>query len=172
MDLYEAIEDRRSVRAFTREGVSDSTIEKILRYGNLAPTAGNLQSRDFVVVRNQEAKAKLAEAALGQDFVSQAPVVIIVCANAERAKPYQKRGEELYSIQDATAAIQNMLLAVHAEGYGACWVGAFNESHVSKILELPPTVRPLAIIPIGRPAEEPLHKTRMPSSQIVHEEKW
>lgn len=172
MDLYEAIEGRRSVRAFTGEGVSDSTIEKILEYGNLAPTAGNLQSRDFIVVREADTKVKLAEAAHGQEFVSQAPVAVVVCANSERAKPYQRRGEELYCIQDATAAIQNILLAVHAEGYGACWVGAFNESQVSKILGLPSTVRPLAIIPMGRAAEEPLHKTRMPSSRIVHEEKW
>jgi len=172
MDLYEAMDARRSVRAFSKEDVPDSTIEKILTYGNLAPTAGNLQSRDFITVRKAETKAKLAEAAFGQDFVSQAPIVVVVCANSERAKPYQKRGEELYSIQDATAAIQNILLATHAEGYGACWVGAFSESQVSEILELPRTARPLALIPIGRPTEEPLHKKRMPTSHIIHKEKW
>jgi nitroreductase len=172
LDLYEAIKNRRSVRAFTREDIPDSAIEKILEYGNLAPTAGNLQSRDFVIVKDPETKVKLAEAALGQDFVSQAPVVIVVCANAERAKPYQKRGEELYSVQDATASIQNILLTVHAEGYGACWVGAFSESKVSQILGLPKNVRPLAILPIGRPAEKPLHKTRVPTPHISHREKW
>jgi nitroreductase len=172
LDLYDAIETRRSVRAFRKEDVPDTVLDKILKYGNLAPTAGNLQSRDFIIVRNPETKAKLSEAALGQDFVAQAPVVVVVCANTERAKPYKKRGEELYCIQDATAAIQNILLATHAEGYGACWVGAFSEVRVSEVLELPDTARPLALIPIGRPGEEPLHKTRMPTSRISHKEKW
>jgi nitroreductase len=172
LDLYDVINNRRSVRSFSRENVPEAVLEKILEYANLAPTAGNLQSRDFVVVKEPETKRRLAEAALGQDFIYQAPVVVVVCANMERAKPYQKRGEELYCIQDATAAIQNMLLTVHAEGYGACWVGAFSEKKVSEILGIPEGVRPLAIIPIGRPTDEPLHKTRMPISYMTHKEKW
>ncbi|MFQ5905750.1 MAG: nitroreductase family protein [bacterium] len=172
MDLIEAITNRRSIRAFKKEDVSASVIERILECGNMAPSAGNLQPRDFVVVRNSETKANLAEAALGQQFVSEAPVVIVVCANIERTRPYQKRGETLYCIQDTAAAIQNMLLVVHAEGLGACWVGAFNETMVSKILKLPGGVRPVALIPIGTPAEAPPQRARVPVSHLTHNEKW
>ena len=147
-------------------------IEKILECGNQAPSAGNLQSRDFVVVRNSETKKKLADAALGQKFVADAPVVIVVCANMDRSKPYGKRGESLYCIQDATAAIQNMLVAVHAEGLGACWVGAFDERQASGILELPSNARPIALIPVGHANESPPDGGRIPISRLTHMEKW
>lgn len=172
MDLTEAIKTRRSVRAFKKEDVPAPVIEKILECGNLAPSAGNLQPRDFVVVRDPKTKKRLAEAAFDQEFVTEAPVVIVVCANTDRSEPYGKRGETLYCIQDATAAIQNMLLAVHAEGLGACWVGAFDESQASRILELPSSVRPIALIPVGRANESPPDRGRIPISRLTHMEKW
>jgi len=172
LDLIEAIKNRRSVRAFNKEDVPTQVIEKILECGNLAPSAGNLQPRDFVVVRNSKTKKRLADAAFDQEFVAEAPVVIVVCANMDRSKPYGRRGETLYSIQDATAAIQNMLLAVHAEGLGACWVGAFDESQASRILELPSNVRPIALIPVGHPDGSPQDRGRMPISRLTHMEKW
>jgi len=172
LDLIEAIKNRRSVRAFKKEDVPAQVIEKILECGNLAPSAGNLQPRDFVVVRNSKKKKRLADAAFGQEFVTEAPVVIVVCANADRSKPYGTRGETLYCIQDATAAIQNMLLAVHAEGLAACWVGAFDEGQASRILELPSSVRPIALIPVGRANESPADRGRIPISHLTHMEKW
>jgi len=172
LDLVEGITNRRSIRSFKKEDVPASLIERILECGNMAPSAGNLQPRDFVVVRDSETKRKLAKAALDQEFVSEAPVVVVVCANIERTKPYRERGETLYCIQDTAAAIQNMLLVIHAEGLGACWVGAFHERQVSKILELPSRVRPVALIPIGRPAEAPPERGRIPISHITHMERW
>lgn len=172
MDLIEAIRNRRSVRAFKKGDVPAHVIEKILECGNLAPSAGNLQPRDFVVVRNSRTKDRLAEAAFGQEFVAEAPAVIVVCANMDRSRPYGSRGETLYCIQDATAAIQNMLLAVHAEGLGACWVGAFDESEASRILKLPRTVRPIALIPVGHPDESPSDRGRISISRLTHMEKW
>jgi nitroreductase len=91
---------------------------------------------------------------LNQGFISQAPVVIVVWTNSEQVSSYGRRGVELYSIQDAGAAVQNMLLAIHALGLASCWTGAFDEASVSEILELPGNLRPVAIVPIGYPGEK------------------
>ncbi|MEM4728303.1 MAG: nitroreductase family protein [Thermoplasmata archaeon] len=172
MELVEAIEGRRSVRAFKNEELPEGFIEEAVRVGNLAPSAGNLQARDFVVVRDAGTKKRLAEAALGQDFIAEAPVVLVVCANARRIAHYGERGRELYMLQDTAAAIENILLYVHSKGLGSCWVGAFNEAEVSEALGLPNWVRPVAILPIGVPAERPAKRRRLALSEILHHERW
>ncbi|RLF23588.1 MAG: nitroreductase family protein, partial [Thermoprotei archaeon] len=112
-------------------------------------------------------------AALGQMWIAEAPVVVVVCANIPRtAWRYGERGRSLYCLQDTAAAIQNMLLAAHALGYGTCWVGAFDEEEVSRILGLPDHVRPVAIVPIGKPAESPIPPPRRPLDEVVHWEKY
>jgi len=153
MDLYEAIRKRQSTRSFTSEDVPEETVKKLLAAGVLAPTAGNLQPWRFFVVRDTKVKHMLAEAALGQRFVEEAPVVIVVCADLDVcAHGYGSRGENLYAIQDTAAAVENILLAVVAEGLGACWVGAFREDIAARALSLPPGLRPLALLPVGHPA--------------------
>jgi nitroreductase len=172
MELVDAIKSRRSIRAFKREPVPDDVVRELLELGNLAPSAGNLQGRDFVVVRDSNIKLMLCNAALGQRFIADAPVVIVVCANKQRSSPYGARGRDLYCIQDADAAIENILLAVTSKGLGACWVGAFNETQVADILKLPSHIRPIALLPIGYPDESPSRRSRIPLSKLVHHEKW
>jgi nitroreductase len=100
--------------------------------------------------------------------VAGAPVIIVVCADPERsAARYAQRGRELYCLQDTAAAAEHILLAAVALGLGGCWVGAFDESRAAKVLALPRHLRPVAILPIGKPAGErgirtprrPLHDT-------------
>jgi len=171
LDVFEAIKTRRSIRTFTNQEVSEIEIKKILDAARWAPSAGNVQPWIFVVVRNKEIKRKLAEAALNQFFIEEAPVVIVVCADRERSgMSYGSRGADLYCIQDTAAAAQNILLAAHALGLGACWVGAFNEEEVRLILKAPREVRPVAIIPIGCPAEKPRIIFKRPLSEIVRHE--
>jgi nitroreductase len=154
MDVIEAIKTRRSIRSFADKPVPKELVEEIIEMGRAAPSAGNRQARDFFVVTDMDTKVRIVEAALGQDFIAQAPFVIVVCANEERiVNPYRERGIELYCIQDASAAVQNMLLALHARGLACCWIGAFNERAVSGIISLPSHLRPVAILPIGYPAE-------------------
>ncbi|WP_202319731.1 nitroreductase family protein [Archaeoglobus neptunius] len=163
---------RVSIRKFGGGDVDDETLGLILEAANAAPSAGNLQARDFVVVRNEETKKRLAKAALNQMFISEAPVVIVVCANYPRSmRVYGERGR-LYAEQDATASIENILLAVTALNLGAVWVGAFDEEEVAEILNLPESVRPMAIIPIGHPAESPGRRNRYPVSMLTHHETW
>jgi len=173
LEVFEAIKTRRSIRAFTQEEVSDREIEKILDAARWAPSAGNIQPWIFVVVRNPKMKRRLSEAALNQSFIEEAPVVIVVCADQERAgRGYGSRGVNLYCIQDTAAATENILLAARALGLGACWVGAFDEEEVGRILKAPREVRPVAIVPIGRPAEKPGVIFKRPLSEVVRRESF
>jgi nitroreductase len=172
MEIKEAIEKRASVRAFTDDPVPDELVMETLRLGTLAPSAGNLQARDFVVVRSPETKAKLAKAAFGQEFVEKAPVVIVCCANLTRIRNYGIRGTGLYCLQDVAACVENMMLYVASQGYGSCWVGAFDETQVTKILELPENVRPVVILPVGMPKDPPRRTPRLKLDTVVHKEKW
>jgi len=172
MDIVSSIEGRTSIRVFRPDPIDDDVIAEALRLANLAPSAGNLQARDFIVVRDARTKKLLMEAALGQDFVRSAPVVIVCCANLERIKHYGDRGRTLYCLQDVAAAIENMILYLQSKGIGSVWVGAFKEQKASEALGLPDHARPVAMVPIGYPAEEGVRRKRLAQEQIVHREKW
>ena len=155
MDFWEVINRRRSVRAYERHRpVPEELIRQLLQAAIRAPSAGNRQPWHFIVVRDGTTKVGLASAAYAQHFVAQAPVVIVVCADANRsAARYGRRGWELYCLQDTAAGTENLLLAAVALGLGACWVGAFDERAVASALSLEGHLRPVALIPIGYPAE-------------------
>ena len=173
MDVLEAIKGRRSIRAFKSEDVPPEIVEKLIDAARWAPSAGNIQPWEFIIVRNPEIKRNLAKAALNQSFIEEAPVVIVVCADEVRSSQgYGVRGKTLYCIQDTAAATQNIHLAAYSLGLGTCWVGAFNEEEARKILEIPQGVRPVAIIPVGYPAEKPSARNRRPLNQIIHYEKF
>jgi len=171
MDVLKAIKARRSIRLFKDNPVDDELIEKILEAGIWAPSAGNLQAWVFIVVRNKRIKEALSEAALGQPWVRDAPVIIVACADRLRSSTrYGERGWELYSVQDATLAVGNMMLAATALGLGTVFIGAFNENAVQKILRLPRHLRPICLLPVGWPAEAPNPPPRRPLSKVVFRE--
>jgi nitroreductase len=171
-ECLDAIYQRRSVRTFKSDLIDRDIITKLLQDAQMAPSAGNLQARDFIVVTDSSIKEKLSKAALDQKFLVQAPVVIVLCANIPRSsRVYGSRGE-LYSIQDATASVMVLMLAAHEMGLATCWVGAFNEKNVAKILMIPPDIRPLCMVPLGYPAETPPTPERMQSTHITHWESW
>ena len=151
MDFWKAVESRHSVRSFDKEReVPPQIVTRLLEAAIRAPSAGNCQPWYFFVVRSQEIKKALARAALSQWFLSEAPVVIVVCAEPGRsAVRYGQRGTHLYCLQDTAAAAEHILLAAAASGLGSCWVGAFDETEASQALDLPSNLRPVAIIPIG-----------------------
>ncbi len=158
MEFFEAVAARRSVRQFKDAPVSDELVEKILNAGISAPSAGNGQSWHFVVVRDEAMRHHLATEAAQQNFIRVAPVVIVICADLDRAeKTYGSRGRDLYSIQDTAAAVENMLLAITTLGLSSCWIGAFDEKRAAEIISLPKNLRPLAILPVGF-ANEPARR--------------
>lgn len=158
MSILDIIKTRRSVRDFTNEEIPGSAIETLVDALRWAPSAGNLQSRKFYFVFNEDVRNRLAQAGLKQDFVSfiaRAPLVIVACADHQIASRYGERGVRLYCIQDTAASVQNLLLAAHELGLGACWVGAFKETKVREILDLSDNLVPVAIVPVGYPARIP-----------------
>jgi len=167
-DLLSVILNRRSVRSFKPDEIPQIHIDQFIEALRWAPSAGNRQPWQFYLIRRSELKRDLVRAAFQQDFVAQAPLVFVICGVPERsASRYGERGKELYVFQDTAAAIQNLLLYATSLGYGSCWVGAFDESQVVEVLSLPAQQRPLAIIPIGKPAEKPSPPHRLPVEKIL-----
>jgi nitroreductase len=128
-----------------------------------------LQAYEIFLVRDERKKEALADAALGQEFVAEAPVVLVFCANPSRsARRYGSRGRDLYSIQDATIACTFAMLAATSLGLGSCWVGAFDDEEVKRILGIK-DLKPIAILPIGYPAQRPFPTSRRSLKDLVHE---
>lgn len=173
MEFQELVRKRRMVRAFRPDPVPEELVGKLLASAVRAPSAGNLQAWEFVVVEEAETRRRLAEASLGQMFVAEAPVVIVTCRNLERnAERYGDRGRRFYNLIDVSFASMVILLAAHNEGLGACFVGAYRDDEVSRILGLPEHVRPVGIIAIGWPAEGASVTERMPLAEVVHYERF
>lgn len=169
MKAMDCINGRASVRSFRPDPLPDQALNDILRAATRAPSAGNVQDWEFVVVKKQDVKDRLARAAFGQAFVAQAPVVVVVCSNLRSiSNAYGERGKNTYSVQNAAAATQNMLLAAWEKGIGSCWVGAFNEEQARETLVLPSYVRPLAIVPLGYPAAQPRPSARKSMQDVLH----
>ncbi len=168
MDAIKALLTRASIRSFTDKPVTDEQIEQLLKVMIAAPSGGNRQPWRIIVVQNQEVKDELAIAALKQHFIATAPVVFAVCrAPEESAARYKERGRNLYSFQDTAAMTENLLVAAHAMGLGGCWIGAFKDEEVSRILECPKDVYPVALIPIGYPEKVKGKPNRRPLKEVV-----
>lgn len=173
MNVFEAISKRRSIRKFSPQDIDDNIIGLMLYMATQAPSAGNTQEWEFIVVKDPELKEKLAIAALRQDFVRLAPVVIVVCANLEKiSSKYGTRGEYLYASQDIANATMLMMITATALGLGTCWVGSFDEDRVKFALDLPETVRPMVIVPVGYPDETPEQSSRMPFEKLTSFNKY
>ncbi len=173
METIECIKTRRSVRTYTKERIPEHITGEILEAAVQAPSAGNTQEWQFIVVSRPEIKKQIAEAAFGQHFIEKASLVIVVCADIEKIeKAYGERGVSLYVYQDTAAATQNLMLAAWERGIGSCWVGAFNEARIKGILVIPERVRPVAIIPMGYPLEKQSSPKKRPVKEVVHEERW
>jgi len=171
MNLLEVIKNQRSIRKFQKKEITKEIIDELIEALIWAPSAGNLQSRKFYFVFNQEIKEKLVGAAFGQDSISKAPLVIVACLDENISHHYGERGKNLYGICDVAVAVQNLMLLAAEKGLGTCWVGAFDEKEVSKILNLPGNLRPIAIIPVGYPAEKPSPPPRVSKEKAVETRK-
>lgn len=168
MDYFEAVKTRRSVRAFQKKPVEEEKIRRILEVMNLAPSAGNLQAYEVIVVKDLMLKDKLAKAASDESFISNAPVCFVFIACPERSsKRYGRRGSELYCVQDATIATTYAMLAVAALGLSSTWVGAFDEKAAARALGVTGDKRPIAILPVGYAAESPKGTPRRPISDVA-----
>ncbi|MBR9679377.1 MAG: nitroreductase family protein [Nanoarchaeota archaeon] len=155
MDALENIHSRRSVRHFFNYPVPTDKVYAILEAAHAAPSSGNLDSWEFLVVDDEKKILEISSACNTQFWISDAPMVIIVLSDTDRVKRiYGNRGE-FYSIQNSSAAVQNLLLAANAVGLGACWVGAFQEKEIKCALEIPDNRDVHAVIVVGDKAADP-----------------
>lgn len=169
MDVYECIKQRRSVRSYREREVEEEKLKQVLDAGRLAPSASNQQNWKFVVVRDARLRAELMEAAKGQQYVGQAPVVIAACAtDSDHVMPC---GHPSHLVNLAIA-IDHMTLAARELGLGTCWIGAFDQEPVRRALGIPGSVEVVELLPLGYPAEWPSPRPRKPLEEIVCYDGW
>jgi len=170
MKVFEAIKARKSVRSFLDKPVEDYKLMAVLEAGRLAPSADNRQEWRFVVVRDREVRVRLGEAANGQSFVGEAPLVIVACAETDGH--VMSCGQPSYPI-DVAIALDHISLAAVELGLGTCWIGAFNEKKVKEILGVPDEIRVVELMPLGYPVYKSVkEKSRLPLKRIVKYERW
>lgn len=168
MNALEAIRTRRSIRSFSNKEVSEESIRKLIDCARRAPSSHNRQPWQFIVVGEEGLKSKLSKVHQWSGFVKDASKVVVVCYEKERTE-FMPSG-----IINPALATQNILLAAHSLGLGACWVYVKDfddrevEDSVKEILEIPEEIGVLAMVPIGYPDEEPKEKDLRDVGEITH----
>jgi len=168
MEAYEAIMTRRSIRAYTAQPVPNDAIKELLAAAMNAPSASNQQPWQFIVVTERKQLDALTTVLPYGQMLKGAPLAIVVCGDLQLQ-------EEEYWIQDCSAATQNLLLAAHAKGLGAVWLGVYPRSErvagICKLFNLPAHVIPLCIVSVGYPLE-PLPPVRRYNEARIHYNQW
>jgi nitroreductase len=169
MDAMTAIHTRRSIRKYTNEPVPDELVEEVLRAAMMAPSAGNQQPWHFIVIRDRELLDSIPEVHPHSKMIPGAPMAIMVCGDLRVGKH-----KELW-VQDCSAATQNLLLAAHAKGLGAVWLGVFpygdRVEGLRRIFEVPEHMMPFSLVPIGWPNETKPEPERYDPAR-VHQDRW
>lgn len=163
-DAIEAIMERRSVRKYKPQPIPKEHLMTILEAARQAPSAGNRQPWRFVVVRDPEVKRRLGEACNNQTWIADADVIIAglsVPAESER-----------WHDKDVMIAMQNLIIAATALGYGTCWIGAFNHEKVKEVLGIPEDINVVALTPVGVPNEFPSQRPRKDMKQIFFSDQY
>ena len=169
MDVFIAISQRCSVRAYKATDVEEDKLKTVLEAARLSPSASNRQDWKFIVVRNKETRKKLAKAAFGQSFIAEAPVVIVACGMDPMAM--LACGQPMHTV-DVSIACAYMILQAYELGLGTCWIGAFKEDETKKILSIPEHVRVVAMTPLGYPNQPSSRKVRKSLGEILCYEKY
>jgi len=170
MDVIQAIKIRRSVRDYSSKPIPEDVMERMKQVIRSAPSACNFQPWHFILVMDETLQQRLAEAANGQKWIAVAPVIVGACGLPDQA--YKRMGGYGNSVDvDLAIAMDHLTLAAVAEGLGTCWIGAFKESEVKKLLEIPDSVKVVAMTPLGYPSKSELNfpldeNRRKPSKDI------
>lgn len=169
MEFFDTIAKRQSIRAYQPEQIDEETITKLLEAVRTAPTAGNLQAYQVYLVRTPDKIKALTKASMDQECVARAAAVLVFCTDAPRSVgKYGGRGRNLYCIQDTTIAATIAHLTATALGLGSVLVGAFNEEDVAAAIGAPSHQRPITMLPLGYPAEQPARTDRRTLDDLVN----
>lgn len=178
MEFQNVIFNRRSIRTFLDEKVSDEQIYRLLEFGHAAPSAGNIQPWEFIIVKDEDNKKAIVETTFignnmidgkPQEWILKAPVIIVVVANKQKSyERYGKIALETLIYLDCSACIENMLLGAVELGLASCYVSGFRKDELSKVLKLPETHEPIAILPIGYSNDVSLKRPKVKLDEIIH----
>lgn len=172
MDFDSLLKERKCVRNYSAKGVSFADIVKICEVARYSPMAGNIYTVRLLLVADKETKAKLVEAALGQEFIADAPYVLVVCSDLTNLARSYSEHAQIYSRQQAGAAIENIFLKIIELKLATCWIGAFDEKAVRRVLKIPDRIQIEAILPIAMPLGKTTTKKKPELKQILYFEKW
>ena len=164
MNVLEAIKIRRSIRKYSPEPIPEEKLQTIFDAARLAPSAANRQPWRFVVVQDSNRKKSLSEAANDQTFLKDAAVIVVAIGDPDVSAKWCEK--------DTMTALEHIVLAATTLGYGSCWIGAFDEDAVKRLLKIPTKMKVVALLPIGVPAEKPAARPRKVLSEIFFKEEW
>jgi nitroreductase len=169
MDAVHAVLSRRSIRRYTAQPVPDGMIKELLEAAMSAPSAGNQQPWHFVVIRERQILDEIPKYHKWSQMLKEASLAILVCGDTKSEK------HKGFWVQDCSAATQNILIAAHAKGLGAVWLGIYPDDArvvpTQKLLGIPEHVVPLSLVAIGHPAEQKPPANRYDASRI-HRDRW
>lgn len=173
MDLYDAIESRRSIRRYKADPVSEEQVHRVLNAARLAPSWKNFQCWRFIVIQSEEGRSSVLPAFddsnPGKKTIMAAPVLIVLCADPDASG---KMGDRLYYLVDAGITMEHLMLAARAEGLGTCWLGEYREEVARAALNVPENWRVVAMTPLGYPDQDPKPRPRKAMEDITFREKW
>jgi len=170
VDFWEVVRKRRSVRQYSNQPVDEELVRRIVDAARLAPSGGNCQPWRFFAVFSESKREELVQCTYRrnnpesppQDWLRQAPVLILVCKDTRSTtEKYDRWGRDFIATQDCAAAVENMLLAATALGLGTCWIGGVRVADVQCLFELPTYLDPFCIVAVGYPAREPGLKPKL-----------
>lgn len=169
MNVYEAINERRSVRAYQDKPIPEDVLTRILEAARIAPSAKNRQEWKLVVVKDKDMRKKMQEVANNQPFVSQASVIIAAVGLTPNDT---MRCDVPTDPIDVAIAIDHITLAAVEEGLGTCWIGSFYQDKARQILGIPFSYKVVELLTLGYPADSPKPKSRKSLDEIVCYEKF
>jgi nitroreductase len=169
MDFLELVKQRFSVRAYSPVPVEEDKLRSVLESGRLAPSAANRQPWACIVVRAETQRAALGEA-YPREWFARAPVILVVCVDPARA--WVRADGKSYADVDGAIVMDHMTLCAATLGLGTCWIGAFDVLKVKQALHIPAGIEPLAMTPLGYPAEPVRAKSRKSYEDLMHFDAW
>jgi nitroreductase len=153
LEFYEVIRTRRSVRSFKEDPIPKEALNRVLEAARVAPSGGNRQPWKFILVRDDALKQKIISACNNQRFMTEAPVIVVACG---QRLPLNRGGYmgEMSVLLDIAIAFTHLILAARAEGLGTCWIGAFDNDEIKRLLKIPEDFEVVATTPLGYPSGE------------------
>ena len=169
MKFSDLVRRRYSVRAYKSDPVPEEDLSQVLNDAVLAPTAANRQAFQLIVIHTAGRERELKQI-YGRDWFVQAPLVVCACGLPE--ENWVRRDGKNYNDVDVAIVMDHLVLSAAAMGLGTCWIGAFDPDAAREVLGLPDGVEPVALTPLGYPADSPGAKTRKALSDLVRYERW